>query len=67
MKTLFLSFAFILLSISCEPEMKNKIINVSDYGIIADSKLSITASINKLIEGLGDEPVTIVFPKGRYD
>src|SRR6478609_4495352 len=44
-----------------------KKINVKDYGIVANTKENLTAKVNKLIEGLGNEAVEIVFPKGRYD
>lgn len=43
------------------------IINVKDYGIVANTKENLTAKVNKLIEGLENETVQIVFPKGRYD
>jgi len=66
-KIAFISFTILFIFSSCINASKIKKINVKDYGIKANTKQSITADINKLIEGLGDEPVEIVFPKGRYD
>lgn len=60
---LFIAIVFI----SCQSETKTRIIDVSDHGIVPNTKQNITAKINKLIEGLDAEPVTIIFPKGRYD
>ncbi len=45
----------------------NSIIDVSNMGIQADTGENITAQINHLIESLDDKPVTLIFPKGRYD
>jgi hypothetical protein len=67
MKTFYLSFVIAVILVACKPEVKIIKINVRDYGIVANSKQSITASINQLIEGLNYEPVIIIFPKGRYD
>ncbi|MCK5371308.1 MAG: hypothetical protein KAQ62_22260, partial [Cyclobacteriaceae bacterium] len=67
MKKVYVSILIATLFISCTPEKTSKEIDVSDYGIVTNTKQSITASINKLIEGLNDDPVTIIFPKGRYD
>ena len=68
MEKVYLSLLIAFIFIGCKPEETTKKIDVSDYGIVANTKKSITASINKLIEGLkNDEPVTIIFPKGRYD
>jgi hypothetical protein len=43
------------------------LIDVSDYGITPNTGMNTSVEINRLIEGLDDEAVTIVFPKGRYD
>ncbi len=61
-------FAFFAAAIfsTCTTQKVKKIV-VSDYGIKANTKQSITAQVNKLIEDLNDEPVEILFPKGRYD
>lgn len=56
---------FVLLA--CNNEENVKQINVADYGIVANSNQSVTVSVNQMIEGLGDEPTKIIFPKGRYD
>ena len=53
--------------ICCNQNLKVTIIKVTDYGIKPNTNQSITSKINKLIENLEDEAVTIVFPKGRYD
>ena len=67
MKKLFLIYIlFSFLTISTA-QNKVKKINVMDYGIVANTKENVTAKVNKLIEGLGSEPVQIVFPKGRYE
>ncbi len=52
---------------ACTSQQSSKQIIVSDYGIKVNTGQSITAQFNKLIEGLDDEPLEIVFPKGRYD
>ena len=52
---------------ACKQEVRIKKIDVSEHGIVANTKQSITAKINELIESLNDEPVIITFPKGRYD
>ena len=67
MKTCLTLALIALLFTACSEEAKINEINVSDFGISPNTKESITADINKLIEDLGDEPVTIIFPKGRYD
>ncbi|QOD61757.1 alpha-1,3-galactosidase B [Polaribacter haliotis] len=67
MRTLFASFIITLFLMSCNSSSEIKIINVNDFGIQPNTKESITSKINKIIEGLDNEPVTIVFPKGRYD
>jgi len=67
MKKICLIFATFLFLISCNKEEKPIIVNVSEFGIEANTYQSITGKINLLIEELGDEPVEIVFPKGRYD
>jgi hypothetical protein len=43
------------------------IINVADHGVEANTKQNTVAAINRLIEGLDENPVLIVFPEGRYD
>lgn len=68
MKRSILFLLVIIFFISCCNVQENiKKIDVNDFGISPNTKQSITSSINKLIEGLNDEPVTILFPKGRYD
>ncbi len=67
MRIIYLSLSIIFILISCKQELTKKTINVSDYGIHANTKRSITSDINELIENLDNDPVTIVFPKGRYD
>jgi hypothetical protein len=67
MKIKYLSFIIIFMLVACKQEVRIKKINVSDHGIVANTKQSITSKINKLIEGLNGEAVTIIFPKGRYD
>jgi len=67
MKAIFSSIAIGFIFGACQQEEKIKKIYVSDHGIAANTRNSITAKINQLIEGLDDEPVEIVFPKGRYD
>jgi len=67
MKKIYLIIAMIAVIVGCKSESSIKIIDVGEHGIVANTKESITASINELIEGLSDEPVTIIFPKGRYD
>ncbi|MCK5775155.1 MAG: alpha-1,3-galactosidase B [Bacteroidales bacterium] len=64
--------------VSCQIKETTKIINVGDYGIKPNTKQSITAQINQLIdeietseanegnEGNGQNTI-IIFPKGRYD
>ena len=52
---------------SCTGNEKLRVIDVSDHGIKSNTGESITAPINHLIEDLDEGPVTIVFPKGRYD
>ena len=52
---------------SCAGNQELRIIDVSDHGLKPNTGESITASINRLIEDLDENPVTIVFPKGRYD
>ncbi len=63
--------AFLLIAgvISCQTEKTDNIINVEDYGIVPNTKKSITAQINSLIEEIdtNGEETLIVFPKGRYD
>ncbi len=51
----------------CSAQNQVKTINVNDYGIVANTKENLTTKINQLIEGLGNEPAKIIFPKGRYD
>ncbi|BAX78847.1 hypothetical protein ALGA_0454 [Labilibaculum antarcticum] len=53
--------------VACNSDENVKQINVADFGIAANTNQSVTALANQLIENLGDEPVKIVFPKGRYD
>ncbi len=63
--SVFACFVVALFS-TCTTQKVRKI-DVSDYGIDANTKQSVTDQVNKLIEGLGNESVEIVFPKGRYD
>ncbi len=67
MKTIFLSITIAFIFTACKQEVRIKKIDVSDYGIVANTKQNTTAKINELIESLNDEPVIITFPKGRYD
>jgi len=67
MRKIYLIIALVFWLTGCKNEESRRIIDVSDYGIVANTKLSVTASINELIDELGDKPVSIVFPKGRYD
>ena len=73
MNLLYLISLVSSLFIACAPQHTTsifqgaRIIDVSDYGIEPNTNHNITAKINKLIKGLRDEPVKIVFPKGRYD
>lgn len=60
-------FLIIPMIMSCAGNEKLRVIDVSDHGIISNTGESITAAINRLIEDLDEGPVTIVFPKGRYD
>jgi hypothetical protein len=66
MKIVILSITILVL-VACSSEKNVKRINVADFGIVANTKECITFAINQLIESLSDEPVKIVFPKGRYD
>ena len=66
MRICLISLTIIILT-ACTFEEKVEKIDVSEYGIIANTRQNITSSINQLIEELGDKPVEIVFPKGRYD
>ena len=67
-----ISLLLILSIVSCQKEETTKVINVGDYGIKPNTKQSITAQINQLIEeieaieGNGKKTI-IIFPKGRYD
>lgn len=63
------SFLFALIGIvmACSPNGNIRKINVSDLGIVANSKQNTTVLINRLISELDDRETTIVFPKGRYD
>ena len=64
----FFSFAiFAIILSACSQEAEIKQINVKDYGIEANTKVSITGAINELIHNLDDDQVVISFPKGRYD
>ena len=67
MHKLFLTYALFSIITICTAQNKVKKINVKDYGITAGTKENLTSKVNKLIEGLGSEPVEIIFPKGRYD
>ncbi|TKG89603.1 alpha-1,3-galactosidase B [Puteibacter caeruleilacunae] len=68
MNRLFLFTAFVALFFVACSSSSIQTINVSDYGIVADTKESVTVKINELIKDLDDsKPVKIVFPKGRYD
>jgi len=59
---------FILLFWGCNTGKNSSIIDVSKYNIIANTNENTTSNINKIIEKINnDQPVTIVFPKGRYD
>ena len=64
------SFTYIIIAFllgGCIKKSETNIINVKDHGITPNTKQSITSKINKLIDNLPDETVTIIFPKGRYD
>lgn len=65
-KTVFLSLILLFLN-GCNRKPAEKIIDVSTKGIMANTGKNVTAQINRIIEELNDEPVTIIFPKGRYD
>lgn len=67
MKKLFLTVSLFSILTICFAQKKVRILNVKDYGIVANTKENLTAKVNQLIEGLGNETVQIVFPKGRYD
>lgn len=67
MRRLLLFTIIALVLTSCSNHNGVKIINVDNYGITPNTKQSITAKINKLIEELNNEPTIIIFPKGRYD
>ena len=62
--SIYILFSFLTISTA---QNKVRKINVKDYGITANTKENLTDKVNKLIEGLGNEAVQIVFPKGRYD
>ncbi|RUA10267.1 MAG: alpha-1,3-galactosidase B [Flavobacteriia bacterium] len=65
-KIIFFTLSFFILY-GCNQKSAENIIDVSQRGILPDTGENITVQINRLIEGLNDEPVTIRFPKGRYD
>jgi len=44
-----------------------RVINVNDYGIVAETGQSITGKINHLIDQITEVPTIVYFPKGRYD
>ena len=67
MKILISSLMIMFVLFACKNEKKIKQINVNDFGITANTNQSVTALVNQLIENLSDEPVKIIFPKGRYD
>ncbi|WP_096427762.1 alpha-1,3-galactosidase-related protein [Labilibaculum antarcticum] len=67
MKILISSIMLLFVLVACNSDENVKQINVADFGIAANTNQSVTALANQLIENLGDEPVKIVFPKGRYD
>lgn len=67
MQKLFLTYTLFSIITICNAQNMVDIINVKDYGIVANTKENLTAKVNKLIEGLENETVQIVFPKGRYD
>jgi len=67
MKNIIVIIAFLFFLLSCKQESSIRIIDVSEYGIHANTKENTVAKINELIERLSDEPAIIVFPKGRYD
>lgn len=63
----FVLFAVVLL-IGCKKQFDQSVIDVTEFGIVANNNESITGKINRLIEEIKDTvPVTIIFPKGRYD
>lgn len=66
MKSIFLFLMIVTIFFSCSTQQKEKDINVNDFGIMTNSNQNVTSAINKLIEGLGNEIVTIKFPKGEY-
>jgi hypothetical protein len=66
-KRIYLITLMVFYFIGCTVESKIKLIDVSDYGITPNTGMNTSVEINRLIEGLDDEAVTIVFPKGRYD
>lgn len=67
MKIIISSLMIILVLFACKNEESKKRINVADFGILANTKQNVTPLINQLINDLGDEPVEIKFPNGRYD
>ena len=67
MKKLLTLVLIVGLFVSCAEKSKVLEISVVDYGISPNTKQNITPDINKLIESLYDDPVRIIFPKGRYD
>ncbi|SHL91859.1 alpha-1,3-galactosidase-related protein [Flavobacterium saccharophilum] len=67
MQKLFITYILFSVLTFCAAQEKVKRINVKDYGILANTKENLTAKVNQLIEGIGNESVQIIFPKGRYD
>ena len=67
MKIKYLALLIVFALTACKQEVRIKKIDVSEHGIFVNTKQSITAKINELIDSLNDEPVSITFPKGRYD
>lgn len=55
-----------------EAKTSGKVIDVSDYGILPNTKENISPLVTKMMESLkplsdGKNKITIYFPKGRYD
>ena len=66
MKKLYVFIFVSSLFFSCTMQQKQKVINVKDYGIIANTNQNITSAINKIIEEIDSTGATILFPKGTY-
>ncbi|PCI31562.1 MAG: alpha-1,3-galactosidase B [Flavobacteriaceae bacterium] len=67
MKLIYILILSVYFFTGCTVASKIKEISVIDHGITPNTKQSITSEVNKLIESLNNDPVTIIFPKGSYD